>query len=136
MKRYLVFFAIIAVALIGYMAATALAHDPPGRDPCGHGATNKPCRTDPSTNGKDCDHHGKHGGVNEDHCKGTTTTPTTTTYPTTSTPHTTTGATTTSPVTTTSPTTTQTIPSTTTTQVTVPTTTTVQVTTTVPVTTT
>lgn len=51
-------------------------------DGCDHGATGKECREDPSTNGKDCEVHGQHGGINEDHCLSTTTTttaPTTTT---------------------------------------------------------
>jgi hypothetical protein len=46
-------------------------------DGCDHGATGKPCRPDPQpTRGKDCVKHGNHGGVNEDHCKGGTPTPT------------------------------------------------------------
>lgn len=48
-------------------------------DGCDHGATGKECREDPSDNGKDCEQHGNHGGVNEDHCVTTTTIPGTTT---------------------------------------------------------
>ena len=48
-------------------------------DGCDHGRTGKDCRPDPSTNGKDCEVHGQHGGVNEDHCDSTPTTTTTTT---------------------------------------------------------
>ena len=43
-------------------------------DGCDHGATGKECREDPSDSGKDCEKHGNHGGVNEDHCATTTTT--------------------------------------------------------------
>lgn len=43
-------------------------------DGCDHGATSKPCRPDPSPNGKDCLPHGNHGGINEDHCLTTSTT--------------------------------------------------------------
>lgn len=68
------------LSLAGFAAAGALANDPPGRDPCSHGKTNKPCKDDPQPDhGKECKKHGKNGGVNEDHCKGTTTTDTTTT---------------------------------------------------------
>ena len=60
-------------------------------DGCDHGATGKACRPDPQPqHGKDCEVHGRHGGVNEDHCSATTVTtgtiPTTTS---TSTPSTT-----------------------------------------------
>lgn len=139
MKRLLL---VSLIAACGFFAAIAFAGNgnPPGRDPCSHGNSGKDCRTDPSTNGKDCDPHGKNGGVNEDHCKGTTTStvPTTTTAPTT----TTTPTTTTAPTTTTLPTTTGTTPTTTTnpgtTTSTTPTTTAVTTTTreTVPTTTT
>jgi len=52
-------------------------------DGCDHGNSGKDCKEDPSPNGKDCEEHGKHGGVNEDHCTTTTTAPgvTTTTVP-------------------------------------------------------
>lgn len=53
------------------------------QDGCDHGNSNKPCKDDPQPDhGSECDVHGNHGGVNEDHCNGTTTTtapPTTTT---------------------------------------------------------
>lgn len=68
-------------AVMGFGVAISVAgNDPPGGLPCSHGTTNKPCRPDPSTNGKDCLPHGNGnpGGVNEDHCKGTTTAPSTT----------------------------------------------------------
>lgn len=116
--RFVLLMLVMLVAGIG--TAVALANDPPGRDPCSHGNSNKPCRDDPSPNGKDCDQHGKQGGVNEDHCTttdDTTTTTTTTTVPTTTTQTTTTTAPTTTTTTTTQPpvTTTQTTPTTTTT---------------------
>jgi LPXTG-motif cell wall-anchored protein len=64
---------------------------PPGQGPCDHGNgdTNGnagPCKEDPSPNGKDCEEHGKKGGVNEDHCKGDTETTPTETTPTETTP--------------------------------------------------
>lgn len=83
-------------------AGVASSNDPPGRDPCSHGATGKECKPDPSTNGKDCDKHGKQGGVNEDHCKAATSTTTPTTTSTPSTTGVTTSQTTTSQSTTTS----------------------------------
>jgi LPXTG-motif cell wall-anchored protein len=48
------------------------------QDGCDHGHTGKACKPDPSTNGKDCEVHGQHGGVNEDHCLTTSSTTTTT----------------------------------------------------------
>ncbi len=47
---------------------------PPGQGECEHGNSEKPCKDDPQPDkGKDCEEHGpKEGGVNEDHCKGTT----------------------------------------------------------------
>lgn len=40
-------------------------------DGCDHGATGKPCKDDPQPDhGKDCEKHGNHGGINEDHCSG------------------------------------------------------------------
>jgi hypothetical protein len=75
MKRVLLVIACSSLFVLGVTAA-ALASKPPappGQDPCSHGNTGKPCRPDPQPeNGKDCDHHGKQGGVNEDHCKGDT----------------------------------------------------------------
>lgn len=59
---------VLTLGLTGYTIANAT---PPGQDPCSHGATGKPCRPDPQpNNGKDCEKHGKNGGVNEDHCSG------------------------------------------------------------------
>lgn len=70
-------------------------------DGCDHGHTGKPCKPDPQPDhGKDCEHHGNHGGINEDHCQSTTTTivpPTTTTTAPPSEPTTTTTTTTDSP---------------------------------------
>ena len=65
------------------VALGAKPPSPPGQGPCDHGNgdTNGnagPCKEDPGP-GKDCEEHGKKGGVNEDHCKGTDTTPTDTT---------------------------------------------------------
>lgn len=54
------------------------------QDGCDHGRTGRECRPDPNPNGKDCEVHGQHGGVNEDHCVSTTTT-TVSTQPSTST---------------------------------------------------
>lgn len=40
-------------------------------DGCDHGATGKACRPDPQPDkGKECQVHGNHGGINEDHCAG------------------------------------------------------------------
>jgi hypothetical protein len=124
--------ALCVLALVGVLAAGALSAPPPappGTNPCEHGNAQKPCKPDPSPNGKDCDEHGK-GGVNEDHCLEDTTTTTTTTDTTTTTQTTTTGTTTetttsTTPTTSTSTTTTSTSPTTptettTTTQTTTP----------------
>lgn len=108
-----------ALSLAAPAMATGDHHEE--TDGCDHGATGKECREDPSDNGKDCEVHGNHGGVNEDHCDSeeptsttTTTAPgatttTTSTLPGTPTTSTTTGA----PVTTTtlSPTVTTTTPS-------------------------
>ena len=75
MRGKLFIFTVLAAMAVMVLAVSASAGNgsstPPGWDPCGHGATNKPCRPDPQPdNGKDCEHHGNHGGVNEDHCKG------------------------------------------------------------------
>lgn len=91
------------------------------QDGCDHGATGKACKADPSPNGKDCQSHGNHGGVNEDHCL--TTSSTTSTTATTVTTATTTGTTETTATTT--PTTTTTL-GTVTTTTNLPTTATVQ----------
>lgn len=80
--------AALIVAGIGLFAVTPAIAAPGNphqeeQDGCDHGHTGKPCRPDPQpTKGKDCVKHGKHGGINEDHCAGTTNTtqpPTTTT---------------------------------------------------------
>lgn len=78
--------ALIAALALGMFAASALAAGsdkppaPPGQGECAHGNSGKPCKDDPQPEkGKDCEEHGpKNGGVNEDHCKGTTPPPTTT----------------------------------------------------------
>lgn len=96
------FAAVALVAAPAYSAKNNPHHEE--QDGCDHGHTGKPCRPDPQPDhGKDCDKHGNHGGVNEDHCQGTTTTtqpPTTTTTvpPTTTTTVPPTTTTTTSPV--------------------------------------
>lgn len=98
MKRILYVLGLAAVFAAG-LAVAALANNPPGQDPCSHGATGNECRPDPSTNGQDCEHHGNHGGVNEDHCLP----PPTETTPTETTPTTPTETTPTTPTTTTPP---------------------------------
>ncbi len=121
---YLLGAVVLLAAGVAVAAYATPGNDPPGRDPCSHGATGKPCRPDPQPDrGKDCDHHGKQGGVNEDHCKPPTTTVPTTTVPTTTVP-TTTVPTTTTPTTTTPTTTTPTTTTPTTTTTPSPTTTT------------
>lgn len=81
MKRLFLIVIGVCLLVLGMTAATALADKPPappGKDPCSHGNTGKPCRPDPQPDkGKDCNHHGKEGGVNEDHCKGEIQPPTT-----------------------------------------------------------
>lgn len=109
MRKCYTIMALIAVLALGLFAASALAAGsakppaPPGQGECAHGNSGKPCKDDPQPEkGKDCEEHGpKNGGVNEDHCKGTTPPP-----PPTTTTDTTTEETTTS--TSTSPTETQT----------------------------
>lgn len=94
------------------------------QDGCDHGHTGKDCKPDPQPDhGKDCDVHGNHGGVNEDHCDDNTTTTTTTQPPTTTTTLPPTTTTTQPPTTTTTepPTTTTTETPTTTITTTVPT---------------
>ena len=102
MKRIILIIGVAALLATGLYAASALASAtdkppaPPGQGPCNHGNSDKPCKEDPSPNGQDCEEHGpKEGGVNEDHCLGTT--ETTTTTDTTTTEETTTGETTTTP---------------------------------------
>jgi len=64
----------------GFAAPSAPPTAPPGQGDCSHGNTGKVCKPDPQPEqGKDCDTHGNDGigGVNEDHCLGTS--PTTST---------------------------------------------------------
>ena len=72
--------AIVVMAALGVLGLTsaglATGNDgPPGQGPCNHGNSGKDCKPDPQPeHGKDCDEHGPYeGGVNEDHCLGTTT---------------------------------------------------------------
>lgn len=114
MRKCYTIIALIAVLALGMFAASALAAKPPappGQGECAHGNSGKPCKEDPQPEkGKDCDEHGpKEGGVNEDHCKGTTPPPPTTTTDTT-TEETTTSETTTSETTTEETTTTPSTP--------------------------
>jgi hypothetical protein len=81
---------VLGFAVSGVAVAGNGPPSPPGQDECTHGNSGKPCKEDPQPEkGKDCEAHGNHGGVNEDHCKSEDTTPTETT-PTTTTPTTTT----------------------------------------------
>lgn len=120
LRQLAILLAAIVMVAGGVAASVSLAGNgppsggPPGRDPCSHGATGKPCRDDPQPeHGKDCDHHGKLGGVNEDHCKSPTTTTPTDTTPTDTTPTDTTPTTPTTPTGTTQTQTTPTTPTTT-----------------------
>lgn len=85
MKKYVLYLAVVAVFLPLGVVAAAMAtppeNGPPGQGECEHGNAQKPCKDDPQPeHGKDCDEHGPYnGGVNEDHCNGTDTTPTDTT---------------------------------------------------------
>lgn len=83
MKKHLLTFVLaLVVGVLGFAVsgiATAGDGQPPGQGPCSHGETGTQCKDDPSDNGKDCDEHGNNGGVNEDHCQETDTTPTETT---------------------------------------------------------
>jgi hypothetical protein len=83
-KRLLALSALLLVAT----APAAWADHHEQLDGCDHGASSVPCRPDPSPNGQDCDSHGNHGGINEDHCTKETRTcdslelcPTTTSVP-------------------------------------------------------
>lgn len=67
-------FLLLFVAAPAAVLATQLDPHQEEADGCDHGATGKPCRPDPSEHGKDCEVHGNHGGVNEDHCLSVTTT--------------------------------------------------------------
>lgn len=77
--------ALIFVAALIAIPSAAFADHHEEQDGCDHGATSQPCRPDPSDNGKDCDVHGNHGGINEDHCQTDETTTTTSISTTTST---------------------------------------------------
>lgn len=69
-----------AVSGVAVAAGNGKPPSPPGQGECEHGNSGKPCREDPQPDsGKDCEEHGNHGGVNEDHCKGEETSPTETT---------------------------------------------------------
>lgn len=103
MKKFLCLAALLVLALgvmtggvaAGFAASSAPPTPPPGQGDCSHGQTGKVCKPDPQPEqGKDCDTHGNAGvgGVNEDHCLGTS--------PTTSTNETTTSETTTNETTT------------------------------------
>jgi hypothetical protein len=103
MKKFLCLAALLVLALgvmtggvaAGFAASSAPPTPPPGQGDCSHGQTGKVCKPDPQPEqGKDCDTHGNAGvgGVNEDHCLGTS--------PTTSTDETTTSQTTTNETTT------------------------------------
>jgi hypothetical protein len=75
MKRMMAIAAMLAAFGLGTAAAFAASADkppaPPGQGECMHGNSLKPCKEDPQPDhGKDCEEHGNHGGVNEDHCKG------------------------------------------------------------------
>ena len=72
----------IAAMLVAFATGTAVAFastsdeqpSPPGQGECDHGNSQKPCEEDPQPDrGKDCEAHGKNGGVNEAHCQGETT---------------------------------------------------------------
>lgn len=131
MKTILLYLSAITVLALGVGASFALAGnphgEPPGQGDCSHGATGKPCKPDPQPeHGKDCEKHGKNGGVNEDHCKPPTTpTDTTPTTPTDTTPTTPTDTTPTTPTDTVPTTPTDTVPTTTTPVETTPTVTTI-----------
>lgn len=92
-RRLLTIAALSGLSVLAVSPALATNTDPHHEeaDGCDHGATGKDCRPDPSDAGKDCEVHGNHGGVNEDHCVTTTTpsapseTTTTTTQPVTTT---------------------------------------------------
>jgi hypothetical protein len=52
---------------------------PPGQGECQHGNSGQDCKPDPQPeHGKECESHGNQGGVDEDHCLGTTDSTTTT----------------------------------------------------------
>lgn len=74
MKKLVVAAAVVAIALLIFVGATSTnagkpAGGPPGQGECNHGNSLRSCRPDPQpSHGADCDEHGNHGGVNEDHC--------------------------------------------------------------------
>lgn len=71
MKKWLYTGAVALVMLAPVAATPAMANQAhqEEQDGCDHGATGKDCKEDPSEHGKDCEVHGNHGGINEDHCK-------------------------------------------------------------------
>jgi hypothetical protein len=78
-KRALVLLTLCVLFAAGVGTAAASGNgngkpgSPPGQGECEHGNSGKPCRDDPQPeHGKDCEAHGNHGGVNEDHCGGVT----------------------------------------------------------------
>lgn len=79
MKRLVLALTVSAATLLATAPAVASNPHHEEADGCDHGATGKACRPDPSSNGKDCEVHGNHGGVNEDHCDQEVPTSTTTT---------------------------------------------------------
>ena len=105
MKKLIAIAAMIAAFGLGGAAAFAASTDkppsPPGQGECEHGNSQKPCKEDPQPDhGKDCEEHGNHGGVTEDHCKADETTTEETTTEETTTTETTTNQTTTTGTTT------------------------------------
>jgi hypothetical protein len=81
MKRAAAILVLVGLALLGFwsvgyaarvttVAETVSVPGSPG-DNCSHGSNTVSCRTDPSTNGQDCEDHGNASG-NEDHCAPTT----------------------------------------------------------------
>ena len=81
MRKYLATLVLaVAMGVLGFAVsgvAVAGVSDkppaPPGQGECEHGNAAKPCKEDPQPDkGKDCELHGNNGGVNEDHCEGTT----------------------------------------------------------------
>ena len=75
MKKIALLIVVAATMALMGLATAGLAAPPeggpPGQGECGHGNSQKPCKEDPQPDkGKDCEEHGNHGGVNEDHCKG------------------------------------------------------------------
>lgn len=68
MKRTVAILALAAGAVFLVQGVTA-ASPGIGEGPCQHGNSNKACKPDPQpSHGKDCQKHGKHGGLNQDHC--------------------------------------------------------------------